>query len=61
MNAGGGLLVADKDLTPAWVHDHVPGMLADREMLAELGRKAWEYGIRDAARIMARRVLQLAQ
>ena len=61
VNAGGGLLVADKDLTPAWVHDHVPGMLADHEMLAELGRKAWEYGIRDAARIMARRVLQLAQ
>ena len=61
VNAGGGLLVADKDLTPARVHDDVPGMLADHEMLAELGRKAWEYGIRDAARIMARRVLQLAQ
>ena len=61
VNAGGGLLVVDKDLTTAWVHDHVPGMLADHEMLAEFGRKAWEYGIRDAARIMARRVLQLAQ
>lgn len=61
VNAGGGLLVADKDLTPTWVHNHVPNMLADHDMLADFGRKAWEYGIRDAAQIMARRVLQLAK
>lgn len=61
VNAGGGLLVADKDLTPSWVHDHVPALLADHDRLAEFGRKAWEYGIRDAAQIMARRVLRLAR
>ena len=58
---GGGLLVADKDLTPQWVHEHVPDLLADHERLAEFGRKAWEYGIRNAAEIMARHVLQLAE
>lgn len=34
VNAGGGLLVADKDLTPQWVHEHVPDLLADHERLA---------------------------
>ena len=61
VNAGGGLLVADKDLTPQWVHEHVPDLLADHERLAEFGRKAWEYGIRNAAEIIARHVLQLAE
>ena len=60
VQAGGGLLVADRDLTPAWVAEHVPALLADPERLASFGRKAWEYGIRDAARIMARHVLDLA-
>lgn len=61
VEAGGGLLVADKDMTPAWVHDHVPALLADRQMLAEFGSNAWKYGIRDAADIMARHVLELAR
>lgn len=60
VNAGGGLLVADRDLTPDWVKGHVPALLADHERLAEFGRKAWKYGIRDAAEIMARHVLDLA-
>ena len=46
---------------PAVVHEHVPDLLADHERLAEFGRKAWEYGIRNAAEIMARHVLQLAE
>lgn len=61
VEAGGGLLVADKDMTPAWVHDHVPDLLADRRKLAEFGSNAWKYGIRDAADIMARHVLELAR
>ncbi|MBT1175745.1 UDP-N-acetylglucosamine--N-acetylmuramyl-(pentapeptide) pyrophosphoryl-undecaprenol N-acetylglucosamine transferase [Bifidobacterium sp. LC6] len=60
VEAGGGILVADKDMTPAWVREHVPGLLANREQLAEFGRKAWQYGIRDAAQIMAKRILELA-
>lgn len=60
VQAGGGLLVADKDMTPDWVHNHVPELLADQNRLADFGRKAWEYGIRDASEIMARHVLSLA-
>ena len=61
VQAGGGLMVADKDLTSEWVGTHIPRLLADRERLRELGRRAWEYGIRDAAERMARRVLGLAR
>ena len=39
---------------------HVPSLLAEPDRLRELGDKAWEYGIRDAADTMARRVLELA-
>ncbi|MBT1164153.1 UDP-N-acetylglucosamine--N-acetylmuramyl-(pentapeptide) pyrophosphoryl-undecaprenol N-acetylglucosamine transferase [Bifidobacterium felsineum] len=60
VQAGGGILVADKDMTPAWVHDHVPQLLADHDKLAEFGNKAWQYGIRDAAAVMAKEVLALA-
>ena len=36
----------------------MPDLLADHERLAEFGRKAWEYGIRNAAEIMARQRLR---
>ena len=62
VNAGGGLLVADKGPDPRRVGACIlPDLLADHERLAEFGRKAWEYGIRNAAEIMARHVLQLAE
>jgi len=60
VETGGGVMVNDADLTPAWVRDHVPAMLADEAALRAMGSKAWEYGIRDAADIMARRILDLA-
>ena len=60
VKAGGGLMVADKDFTAQWVQSHVPSLLSEPDRLRELGDKAWEYGIRDAADTMARRVLELA-
>ncbi|OZG67386.1 UDP-N-acetylglucosamine--N-acetylmuramyl-(pentapeptide) pyrophosphoryl-undecaprenol N-acetylglucosamine transferase [Bifidobacterium eulemuris] len=61
VRAGGGLMVADRDFTEEWVRGTVPGLLAQPERLHELGRKAWEYGIRDAASTMARRVLEIVE
>ncbi|OZG63505.1 UDP-N-acetylglucosamine--N-acetylmuramyl-(pentap eptide) pyrophosphoryl-undecaprenol N-acetylglucosamine transferase [Bifidobacterium lemurum] len=61
VKAGGGLLVDDRDFTEEWVRNTVPGLLAQPERLREFGRKAWEYGIRDAAGTMARRVLDLVE
>ncbi len=49
VEAGGGLLVDDADLTSAWVARTVPGMLADRARLDEMATAAAAVGVRDAA------------
>lgn len=59
VDAQGGLMVADADFTSEWVRNHVPKLLADPKTLSDYGANAWKYGIRDAAEIMARRVLAL--
>lgn len=61
VDAGGGVMVSDAELTPAWVRGHIPALLSDTEALQAMGSKAWEYGIRDAAETMARRILDLAE
>ena len=61
VDAGGGLMIADHEFTDTWVKSHIPPLLADNGRLRELGRKAWEYGIRDAADVMAHHVLDLAR
>lgn len=60
VEAGGGVMVGDADLTPAWIEDHVPGLLADEDALRTMRRRSWEYGIRDAAQVMASRILSTA-
>lgn len=45
--------------TPDWVRGHVPELLADPDKLSRYGANAWKYGIRDAAEVMAKRVLAL--
>lgn len=59
VDAEGGLMVADGDFTPEWVRNHVPKLLADPQTLSTYGGNAWQYGIRDAAEVMAKRVLAL--
>ena len=34
-------------------------LLADSDLLAKYGDNAWQYGIRDAAEVMAKRVLSM--
>ncbi|WEV66253.1 MULTISPECIES: UDP-N-acetylglucosamine--N-acetylmuramyl-(pentapeptide) pyrophosphoryl-undecaprenol N-acetylglucosamine transferase [unclassified Bifidobacterium] len=60
VDAGGGLMVADGDFTSSWVREHVPSLIAERERLQSMGRKAYDYGIRDAAETMAGIVLDYA-
>lgn len=59
VDAGGGIMVDDADFTKEWVGEHIPPLLADRDHLRSLGEQAWQYGIRDAADRMARRILDL--
>ena len=60
VQAGGGIMVDDAALDAEWVDDHVPALMADRGRLADMRRRAWGYGIRDAAQVMAEQILTMA-
>lgn len=49
VEAGGGLLVDDADVTPAWVAAEVPTLLADRERLGVMAKAARSAGTSDGA------------
>ncbi|PJI94337.1 undecaprenyldiphospho-muramoylpentapeptide beta-N-acetylglucosaminyltransferase [Luteimicrobium subarcticum] len=61
VDAGGGLLVADDDLTPAWVAEHVPTLLTDTERRTQMARAASRTGVRDGAARVADLVEQAAR
>ena len=60
VEAGGGLLVEDADLTPAWIAEHVVPLLTDREALAGYARHAAAAGAPDADERLADIVLDVA-
>ncbi len=57
IDAGGGVLVSDAELTPAWVAEHVPPLLTDRERLATMGKAAANLIPLDADEKLARMIL----
>ncbi|MCW2528524.1 MAG: UDP-N-acetylglucosamine--N-acetylmuramyl-(pentapeptide) pyrophosphoryl-undecaprenol [Pseudonocardiales bacterium] len=57
--AGGGLLVADGDLTPGWIIDTVIPILTDPQRLARMAAAAAGAGARDADVTLARAALAL--
>jgi UDP-N-acetylglucosamine--N-acetylmuramyl-(pentapeptide) pyrophosphoryl-undecaprenol N-acetylglucosamine transferase len=61
VNAGGGMLVADADLTPGLVAEQVAGLLNDEPRLAAMTAAAVQVGHPDAARQVARVALEVAR
>ncbi|MBZ5736815.1 undecaprenyldiphospho-muramoylpentapeptide beta-N-acetylglucosaminyltransferase [Nocardioides mangrovi] len=61
VDAGGGLMVADADLTPDWVRAHVPGLLTDPERLRAMSAAAAGLIPLDADEKLARMVLEAAR
>ena len=61
VDAGGGVLVADADLTPAYISTEVVRLLTDGPRLAEMTAAAAGVGHRDAARRVAEIVLDVAR
>ncbi len=61
VNAGGGLLVADADLTPAYVAETVAGLLTDGPRLAQMTTAAAAVGHRDAAARVAAVAVEIAR
>ncbi|WP_206673455.1 UDP-N-acetylglucosamine--N-acetylmuramyl-(pentapeptide) pyrophosphoryl-undecaprenol N-acetylglucosamine transferase [Pseudactinotalea terrae] len=51
--AGGGTLVADAELTPDWVRQHVAPLLSERDRLRAMGERAAAVGVRDGAARLA--------
>ncbi|WP_027020892.1 undecaprenyldiphospho-muramoylpentapeptide beta-N-acetylglucosaminyltransferase [Corynebacterium sputi] len=58
--AGGGIIIDDADLTPQKVEQDILPMLQDPALIASMSAAAAEAGSRDAADVIARRVLELA-
>ena len=61
VNAGGGMVVADADLTPTYVADQVAGLLNDAPRLAAMTKAAALVGHPDAAQQVARVALDVAR
>ena len=61
VNAGGGLLVDDADLTPRFVGDTVAALLGDAPRLTAMTAAAAMAGHRDAAQKVAEIALELAR
>ena len=60
VRAGGGSIIEDEKLTPAWLVENLIPMLSDREKLAEMGRAAAAFGRRDGDEALADLVYQAA-
>jgi UDP-N-acetylglucosamine--N-acetylmuramyl-(pentapeptide) pyrophosphoryl-undecaprenol N-acetylglucosamine transferase len=58
--AGGGLIVADAALTPQWIADTLLPVLLDAELVAAMSKAAAGTGNRDADRLLAEEVIELA-
>jgi UDP-N-acetylglucosamine--N-acetylmuramyl-(pentapeptide) pyrophosphoryl-undecaprenol N-acetylglucosamine transferase len=60
VEAGGGLLVDDAELTAAWVAEHLPPLLTDPGRLSTMGAAAEGLIPRDADERLAEMVLEVA-
>lgn len=61
VTAGGGIMVADADLTADWLLGTVTMMLGDPQRLDLMGSRAADYGIRDGAARLADMVATAAE
>jgi UDP-N-acetylglucosamine--N-acetylmuramyl-(pentapeptide) pyrophosphoryl-undecaprenol N-acetylglucosamine transferase len=57
--AGGGVLVDDADLTPAWIADEILPRITDPGVVASMSKAAEHAGSRDADVVLARHVLNV--
>lgn len=61
VNAGGALMVNDADFNAKWFIDEGLTLLQNKNQLQTMRTKSWNYGIRDAADVMAKRILEIAK
>lgn len=56
--AGGAVLVSDAEFTKSYVTENVINLLTDQHKIEKMSRAAASLGQRDAAQIMARRIIE---
>jgi UDP-N-acetylglucosamine--N-acetylmuramyl-(pentapeptide) pyrophosphoryl-undecaprenol N-acetylglucosamine transferase len=56
---GGGMLVTDADLTPAWIRDTLLPVLVNIDQVADMSEAAHSLGRRDADRSLAEAVIKV--
>jgi UDP-N-acetylglucosamine--N-acetylmuramyl-(pentapeptide) pyrophosphoryl-undecaprenol N-acetylglucosamine transferase len=61
VEAGGGMLVEDADLSPAWISEHLVPLLSDPSALAGYSAHAAATGVPDADERLADIVLEVAR
>ncbi len=61
VTAGGGILVEDRNFTPAWLREHAIPLLQDRARLEEMAERAGRTGVVDAAERLANIVMEVSQ
>ncbi|RIY23450.1 UDP-N-acetylglucosamine--N-acetylmuramyl-(pentapeptide) pyrophosphoryl-undecaprenol N-acetylglucosamine transferase, partial [Gardnerella vaginalis] len=61
VDAGGAIMVSDSDFTVDWIRDNVLKLLDNTNRLEQMREKSWKYGIRDAASVMAKYILDIAK
>jgi UDP-N-acetylglucosamine--N-acetylmuramyl-(pentapeptide) pyrophosphoryl-undecaprenol N-acetylglucosamine transferase len=60
VDAGGGLMVEDAELTPDWIQQTLLPVLSDTERIAQMSEAAARMGRRDADVALARMVIDVA-
>jgi UDP-N-acetylglucosamine--N-acetylmuramyl-(pentapeptide) pyrophosphoryl-undecaprenol N-acetylglucosamine transferase len=59
VNAGGGIMLADSNCTPAWVTEEIPTLFAHPDRLAGMRSALAGVARLDAATVLASRVLEV--
>ena len=61
VDADAALLVEDSQVTGEWFAQTIPALMNDPQRLEAMAARAYELGIRDAAQVMAAKILELAR
>jgi UDP-N-acetylglucosamine--N-acetylmuramyl-(pentapeptide) pyrophosphoryl-undecaprenol N-acetylglucosamine transferase len=61
VEAGGGMIIADAELRPAWIVDTLVPLLTDAGRLAEMSARAADLGRRDADEKLVDMIFQAAK
>jgi UDP-N-acetylglucosamine--N-acetylmuramyl-(pentapeptide) pyrophosphoryl-undecaprenol N-acetylglucosamine transferase len=59
--AGGGLIIADADLSPEWIRSDLLPILVDAQLVAAMSQAAWAMGHRDTDDRLAAEVLGIVR